>query len=88
MLPCDPVHVLRPRTGEFVDPAQVPPRVSEDGSDYPSDISRRNRGRLAPPERQFDAASVSDARAGEGEEEAPTARWPRPPTFSQSRAKP
>ena len=64
--PGDPVHVLRPRTGEFVDPAQVRPRVGEDGSDYPSDISRGNRRGLAPPERQFDAASVADGRTGEG----------------------
>src|SRR6266852_7016689 len=38
VLPGDPVHVLRPRTGEFVEPAQVRPRVGEDSSDYPSDI--------------------------------------------------
>jgi hypothetical protein len=48
------VHVLRLRTGEFVDTAQVRPRVGEDGSDYPSDISRSNWRGLAPPERQFD----------------------------------
>ena len=66
----DPVHVLRLRTGEFVDPAQVRPRVGEDGSDYPSDISRGYRRGLAPPERQFDTAWVADARTGEGEEEA------------------
>ena len=47
----DPVHVLRPRTGEFVDPAQVRPRVSEDDSDNPSDVSRGYRIGLAPPER-------------------------------------
>jgi hypothetical protein len=64
------VHVLRLRTGEFVDPAQVRPTVGEDGSDYPSDISRSNWRGLAPPERQFDTASVADARTGEGEEEA------------------
>src|SRR5215472_6725295 len=68
--PGDPVHVLRPRTGELVYPAQVWPRVGEDGSDYPSDISRGNRIGLAPPERQLDAASIADARTGEGEEEA------------------
>src|SRR5262249_13211616 len=56
--------------GEFVDPAQVRPRVGEDGSDYPSAISRSNWRGLAPPERQFDRASVADARTGEGEEEA------------------
>ena len=69
-LPGDPLHVLRPRTGELVDPAQVRPRVGEDGSDDPGDISRGNRIGLAPPERQFDAASVPDGRTGEGEEEA------------------
>jgi hypothetical protein len=37
-----PVHILRLRTGEFVDPAQVRCRVGEDGSAYPSDINRRN----------------------------------------------
>lgn len=30
VLPGDPVHVLRLRTGEFVDPAQVRPTVDED----------------------------------------------------------
>ena len=70
VLPGDPVHVLRPRTGEFVNPAQVRPRVGKDGSDHPSNISRGNRRGLAPPERQFDAASVADARTGEGKEEA------------------
>src|ERR1700686_350890 len=64
VLPGDPVHVLRPRTGEFVYPAHVRPRVGEDGSDYPSNISRGYRRGLAPPERQFDAASVADARTG------------------------
>jgi len=64
------VHVLRPRTGEFVYLAQVRPRVGEDGSDYPSDISRGNRRGLAPPERQFNAASLADGRTGEGEKEA------------------
>jgi hypothetical protein len=34
------VHVLRLLTGELVYPAQVRPKVGEDGSDYPSDISR------------------------------------------------
>jgi len=48
----------------------VRPRVGEDGSDYPSDISRSNWRGLAPPERQFDTASVPNARTGEGEEEA------------------
>jgi hypothetical protein len=38
----------------------VRPGVGEDGSDYPSDIGRGNRRGLAPPERQFDAASVAD----------------------------
>src|SRR6267142_767211 len=53
------------------------PRVGEDGSDYPSDISRGNRRGLAPPERQFDAASVADGRTGEREEEAlQEDRWP------------
>src|SRR5215510_7004304 len=70
VLPGDPVHVLRLRAGEFVYPAQMRPGISEDGSDYPSDISRGNRIGLALPERQFDAASVADARTGEGEEEA------------------
>ena len=64
------MHVLRPRTGEFVDPAQVRPRVGEDARDHPGDISRGNRRGLPSPERQFDTASVADARAGEGEEEA------------------
>jgi hypothetical protein len=64
------VNVLRPRPGEFVDPAQVRPRVGEDGSDYPSDISRGNGRGLARPERQLDAATVPDARTGEAEEEA------------------
>jgi len=43
VLPGNPVHVLRPRTGEFVDPAQVRPRVGEDGSDYPSESRRLKR---------------------------------------------
>jgi hypothetical protein len=47
VLPGDPVHVLRPRTGELVYPAQVRPRVGEDGSDYPSDI-RRGTGEALP----------------------------------------
>src|SRR3989454_1568499 len=68
--PGDGVHVLRPRTGEFVYPAQVRPGVGEDGSDDPSDIHRGNRRGLAPPERQLGAASVADDRTGEGEEEA------------------
>ena len=70
VLPGDPVHVLRPRTSKFVDPAHVRPRVGEDGSDHPSDVSRGDRRGLAPPERQFDAASVADRRTGEGDEEA------------------
>ena len=44
-----PMHVLRPRTGEFVDPAQVRHGVGEDGSDYLSDISRGNREVLPRP---------------------------------------
>jgi hypothetical protein len=75
VLPGDPVHVLRLRTGEFVDPAQVRPTVREDGSDYASDISRSNWRSLAPPERQFDTAAVADARTGEGEEEAFREGW-------------
>src|SRR3989441_1070678 len=67
VLPGDSVHVLRPRTGEFVEPAQVRPRVGEDSSDYPSDIRRGNRRGLAPPEGHFDAASVADGRTGERE---------------------
>jgi hypothetical protein len=67
VFPGDPVHVLRPRTGELVDPAQVRLRVGEDGRDDPRDINRGNRRGLAPPERQFDAASVADGRTGEGE---------------------
>src|SRR4030095_15399341 len=57
-------------TGEFVDPAQVRPRVGEDGRDDPSDIRCGNGRRLALPERQFDTASVADGRTGEGEEKA------------------
>jgi hypothetical protein len=34
----DPIHVLRPRTGEFVDQAQVRPGGGENGSDYLSDM--------------------------------------------------
>jgi hypothetical protein len=49
LFPGDPVHVLRLRTGEFVCPAQVRPRVGEDGSDYPSDSSRGNWRGLARP---------------------------------------
>jgi hypothetical protein len=45
----------------------VRPRVGEDGSDYPSDIRCGNRRGLAPPERQFDAASVAHGRKGERE---------------------
>src|SRR5260370_42456263 len=70
VFPGDPVQVLGPRAGEFVYPAQVRPRVGEDGSDYPSDVSRGYRISLATPERQFDAASVADGRTGEGEEKA------------------
>ena len=36
----DPIQVLRLRTGELVDQAQVWHRVGENGSDYLSDISR------------------------------------------------
>ena len=64
------MYVLGLRTGEFVDPTEVRPRVGEDGSDYASDISRGNRRGLALPERQFDAASVANTRTGEGKEEA------------------
>lgn len=39
----DPIHVLGPRTGEFVDHAQVRRGVGENGSDYVSDIRRCNR---------------------------------------------
>ena len=46
---------------------QVRPKVGEDGSDYPSDISRGGRRGVAPPERQFHAASIADGRTGEGE---------------------
>src|ERR1700730_17500873 len=60
----DPIHVLRPRTGEFEDPPQVRHGVRENGSDYLSDISRCNRRGLAPPERQVNAVSVADARSG------------------------
>jgi hypothetical protein len=58
------IHVLRLRTGELVDPAEVLRRVAENGSDYLSHISTRNRRSLAPPERQFDAVSVADALSG------------------------
>src|SRR6185369_4289982 len=54
-------------TGEFVYSAEVRRRVGEDGRDYASDIGRGNRRGLAPPERQFDAASVADGRTCEGE---------------------
>src|SRR5258708_2749945 len=70
VLPRDGVHVLRPRTGEFEDLTEVRSGVGEDGSDYPSDIRRGDRGCLAPPKRQFDTASVADSRAGNREEEA------------------
>src|SRR5215469_8532394 len=66
--PGDPIHVLRPRTGEFVYPAQVRTRVGEYCSDYPSDISSSDRRGLALPKRQFDAASIPDARTGEEKE--------------------
>jgi hypothetical protein len=56
------VHVLRPRAGEFVDPAQVLPRCGEDGRNAPSDIGGGNRIGLAPPEWQFNAASVANGR--------------------------
>src|SRR3954447_13777643 len=42
--------------------------VGEDGSDDASDISRTNRRSLAPPERQFDAASLAHGSPGDGEE--------------------
>src|SRR5436190_4062200 len=42
ILPSDPIHVLRTRTGEFVDPPQVWLRIREDRSDNARDISRRN----------------------------------------------
>src|SRR5262249_56183902 len=61
------VQVLRPRTGEFVDSAQVRPRVGEDGSDYPGHVRRGNRRGLAQSEWQFDPASVAHCRTGEGE---------------------
>ena len=55
-LPGDGVHVLRPRTGEFIDSAavglQMRPGINEDGSDDARDISRRNRVGLALAERQ------------------------------------
>src|SRR5690349_4987418 len=71
------MHVLRPWTGEFVDPAQVRPRVGEDGSDYPSDINCGNRRGFASSERQFDAVPVADTRTDETEEEAlQEHRWP------------
>jgi hypothetical protein len=66
----DPVHVLRPRTGELVDPSQMRPRVVEDGNDHASDVRRSDGIRLAFPERQLDAASVADAGSGEREEKA------------------
>jgi hypothetical protein len=62
IFPGDAVHILRPRTGKFVDPAQVWGRVGEDGGDYASDIRRGNRIGLAAAERQFDAAFFADAR--------------------------
>src|SRR5262245_59879784 len=65
VFPGDPVHVLRPRTGELVYPAQVRPRVGEDGGDYPSDIGCGHRRGLAEPERELDAASVADRRTDE-----------------------
>src|SRR3989442_6830740 len=57
-----PRSTLFPYTTLF---RSVRPRVGEDSSDYPSDIRRGNRRGLAPPERQFDAASVADGRSGE-----------------------
>src|SRR5882724_4967291 len=77
ILPSDPIHVLRTRTGEFVDPAQVWLRMSEDRSDNARDISRRNWTGLAFPERQFDAASLANTRTREGKEKAfQENRWP------------
>src|SRR5262245_30761066 len=40
IFPGDSVHVLRPRASKFVYPAQMGPRVGEDGSNYASNISR------------------------------------------------
>src|SRR4051812_27366749 len=60
----DAANVLRPRTSKFIYPTQVRLRVSENGSNHTSDISRRNRIGFSLPKRQFDAASLADARTG------------------------
>ena len=44
----DPIHVLRLRTGEFVDAAHVRRGVGENGGDYLSDISRLQPVRSCP----------------------------------------
>jgi hypothetical protein len=48
--------------------SQIRPRGGEDGRDDPRAI--RHRRGLAPPERQCEAASGADGRAGEAEEDA------------------
>src|SRR5215469_12732150 len=45
------------------------PRVGEDGSNYPSDVSRGDWRGFAPPEWELDAASVADGRSDEAKEE-------------------
>jgi len=42
-LPGDAVHVLRSRSSDLVYPPEMWPGIGENGSDYPSDISRRAR---------------------------------------------
>ena len=54
------MHVLRQRTGELVNAAQVRPGLGEDGGDDPGDIGRGDRSGLALPERQLDAASLAE----------------------------
>ena len=45
------MHVLRERTGEFINSVQVWRGVGEDSGNYPSNIIGGNRRGLAAPER-------------------------------------
>ena len=64
------MHVLRSGAGEFVYPANVRLRVSENGSDDPRDISRGDRRSLPLSKRQFDAVSFTHGGSSERKEEA------------------
>src|SRR6188508_3083510 len=65
----DAVHVLRSGAGQLEDPADVRPRVGQNGSDDPRDVVGRDRRGATGPEWEPDCAAVGNGACGQGREQ-------------------